>query len=78
MNFRSNPESPFASPPTKVTLHNYHNEYVYSTAKLWTAYGIAIFVATIISIIGVVVIVANGVSQIQFLISVSLRLGSID
>lgn len=60
---RSDPESEFAPPLTKVTYHNYHNEYVYSASKLWIAYGIAIFIAAVISIVGVVVIFVNGASH---------------
>jgi hypothetical protein len=60
---RSDPASEFAPALTNVTSHTYHNEYVYSASKLWIAYGIAIFVATVISVIGVIVIYVNGASH---------------
>ena len=62
-NPRSDQTSEFAPPLTNVTFHNYHNEYVYSASKLWVAYGIAIFIATVISVIGVIVIYVNGASH---------------
>lgn len=59
---RPNRKSVFALPPVNVTFHAYHNIYVYSAMKLWIAYGIAIFVALILSSLGLFAIVVNGAS----------------
>lgn len=52
----------FAPAPANVTFHNYHNVYTYSAWKLWVAYGLAIFFASICALGGLIIIGANQAS----------------
>lgn len=45
-----------------VTLEADHNVYEYDSATLWIAYGVAIGVATLITVVGLVVMWLNGVA----------------
>lgn len=70
--FRPQADSAFAPPPTNVTFNTYHNVYVYSVAKLWIAYGIAIVAAAAMSLLGLFVIFASEESYGQRFSSVFL------
>lgn len=60
---RPNYSSPFApSNLTNVTLESYHNIYVYDSATLWVAYGLAIFFSALAVIVGLVAIALSGAS----------------
>lgn len=71
---RPNLTSAFAPAPVQITLHNVHDVYVYSAARLWLAYGIAIFFAVMASVIGLRALFATGASYSQDFSTV-LRIG---
>lgn len=65
--YRSRSTGRFASVPTKVTVTAYHNIYVYHSATLWTAYGLAIGVTTLASMLGLVsMVIAGGAYENSF------------
>jgi len=57
-----NASSIYAPPLTNVTLPSYRNIYVYSSHKLWLAYGAAILFALIGVLIGLLALLSNGIS----------------
>ena len=63
--FRPNVTSQFRPQPVQVELRNVHNVYVYSSARLWTAYGIALFFAAVAAAVGIWAFIVNGVSYSQ-------------
>jgi hypothetical protein len=62
---RPNLTSAFAPSLVRVTLHKFHDVYVYSAARLWLADGIAIFFTAVSSAIGLRALVATGASYSQ-------------
>lgn len=59
---RPNITSVFAPAAVNVTLHNVQNVYVCSPGRLWLAYGITIFFAGVVSMIGLWALLDTGVS----------------
>ena len=59
---RPNQSSISAPGPVNVTFHHWHNVYIYSRWKLWTAYGAAIALTAIVLFVGSVAIVLNDAS----------------
>ena len=60
--YRANYSSASAPDPVKVALPAYRNIYTYSALKLWAAYGVAIFLALLTALLGLVAIFLNGAS----------------
>ncbi|EME78326.1 uncharacterized protein MYCFIDRAFT_216609 [Pseudocercospora fijiensis CIRAD86] len=58
--FQPNTSSPFAPPLVNVTSPIYQNVYEYSPVKLWLAYGIAIALTLLGTILGLIAIFKNG------------------
>lgn len=71
--YRSNPLSPFAIAPVEVTYNEYRTTYVYSPAKLWISYGLAVGTAAFAAVIGLYGLLANGASY-SFNFSTILRM----
>lgn len=63
----------YAPPLTKVTLHQVNNVYAYTAWKLWTAYGIALALATITVVFGFIAITSNGASYSNNLSTLFLK-----
>ena len=59
---RPNVTSAFAPQPVRVTLHNFHNVYVYSAAKLWIAYGLSVLFTLIATAIGLQALITEAAS----------------
>jgi hypothetical protein len=60
--YRPNRSSVTAPPPTNVSFVTYQNTYVYSAAKLWLAYGLAILFAFLATMVGLMSLYINGSS----------------
>ena len=58
--YRPNYSSVSAPQAVNVTIPQHRNIYVYSAIKLWAAYGVAIFLAVLAVLLGLITIFLNG------------------
>ncbi|KAE9378213.1 hypothetical protein N431DRAFT_435384 [Stipitochalara longipes BDJ] len=57
-----NISSPYAPPPTNVTLPHFQTVYIYTPSRLWIAYGLAILLTTTSVFMGLLSMLSSGIA----------------